>query len=237
VYCVDWDNYGRAETLQILDTNNNVLDTRNISSFTGGVWVVWNLSGHIQLRITLTGGINAVLSGIFFGGGGAATATVTAQFVKLDTSTQGSWQGVYGSGGYNVIGNSASYPSYITPVPRGNSTYIWAAAITDIRGLQTPGGNIRTAGTWYSYSQFMVDLPLSGPGPYQMAVSRVNCDNYSRAETLQILDANNNVLDTSSISNFTGGVWAVWNLSGHIRLLATLTSGINAVISGIFFHP
>jgi hypothetical protein len=43
----------------------------------------------------------------------------TAQFVKLDTLTQGSWQGVYGAGGYNEIGIPASYPSCVTAAPIG----------------------------------------------------------------------------------------------------------------------
>jgi hypothetical protein len=65
---LDWDNYlGRSQRIDILDANNNLLDTRSISSFTGGQYLVWNLSGHIILRITnTTPPSNAVLSGIFF---------------------------------------------------------------------------------------------------------------------------------------------------------------------------
>ena len=29
-------------------------------------WLLWNLSGHVTIRVTRTGGANAVVSGIFF---------------------------------------------------------------------------------------------------------------------------------------------------------------------------
>ena len=48
-------------------SNDHVLDTRLSGPFDQGEYLVWNLSGHVEIRITsLTG--NAVVSGIFFGG-------------------------------------------------------------------------------------------------------------------------------------------------------------------------
>jgi hypothetical protein len=44
-----------------------VLDSRTLSSFTGGQYLVWNLGGHVQLRVTNLSGISAVVSGLFFG--------------------------------------------------------------------------------------------------------------------------------------------------------------------------
>ncbi len=67
LYALDWDSQGRAETIQILDANtNSVLDTRNISSFTNGIYLVWNISGHVKINVIWTGGANAVISGAFF---------------------------------------------------------------------------------------------------------------------------------------------------------------------------
>jgi hypothetical protein len=57
--------------VDILDTSGNVLDTRPVSSFANGAYLVWNLSGHVIARITNTNlSANAVVSGLFFGGGG-----------------------------------------------------------------------------------------------------------------------------------------------------------------------
>jgi hypothetical protein len=43
-----------------------ILDTRTVSGFQGGEYLTWDLSGHVQLRITYLAGYNAVLSGLFF---------------------------------------------------------------------------------------------------------------------------------------------------------------------------
>jgi hypothetical protein len=53
--------------VSILDgVTNAVLDTQSLSSFQNGKYLVWNLTGHVILRVTNTGGINAVISGLLF---------------------------------------------------------------------------------------------------------------------------------------------------------------------------
>jgi hypothetical protein len=53
--------------VDILDGNNTLLDSRAASSFINGQYLVWNLSGHVVVRITNTNPpSNAVLSGLFF---------------------------------------------------------------------------------------------------------------------------------------------------------------------------
>lgn len=230
VYCLDWDSLGRSQALDILDANNNVLDSRSVSGFRNGVWLVWNVGGHVQLRVTRTGPTNAVISGIFFSPGGSA------HFAQLDTATQGTWQGIYGGDGYNVIGNAVAYPASVAPSPSGNLAYTWAAGTQDSRALQqTAAPGQRIAGVWYSSSQFVIDLPFSDAQLHELAVYCLDWDNIQRSETLEILDANNNVLDSRSLSSFAAGVWAVWNVSGHVQLRVRRTAGVNAVISGLFF--
>jgi uncharacterized repeat protein (TIGR01451 family) len=66
-YALDWDRTGRAETVQVVDANTGmVLDTRNISNFANGLYLVWNLGGHVKVKVTRTSGPNAVISGAFF---------------------------------------------------------------------------------------------------------------------------------------------------------------------------
>jgi hypothetical protein len=31
-------------------------------------------------------------------------------------------------------------------------------------------------------------------------------------------------------------VYLVWNVSGHVKINVALNTGINAVVSGVFFH-
>ena len=55
LYALDWDNYqgGRAEQIQILDAStNNVLDTRSVTGFQNGQYLVWNINGHVKIVVT-----------------------------------------------------------------------------------------------------------------------------------------------------------------------------------------
>src|SRR5262249_23769144 len=133
IYCVDWDSYGpRQQKIEILDGNDNVLDTRTLTSFTGGRYFVWSVTGHVEIRATAQS-TNAVIEGVFFGGAGTA-ATSTATFLTTDTTTQGNWKGKYGAEGYTVVGDGVQNPSYVTPSSNGLS-YTWAASTSDVRAL------------------------------------------------------------------------------------------------------
>ena len=67
IYCLDWDTTIRTQRIDILDTNGNVLNTQNVSNFHNGEYLVWQLSGHVQIRLTNTNNsANTVASGLFF---------------------------------------------------------------------------------------------------------------------------------------------------------------------------
>jgi hypothetical protein len=67
LYFLDWDRINRNETVSLVDASTGaVLDSRAVSSFAGGEYLSWNVSGHVQVRITNgAGSVNAVLSGVF----------------------------------------------------------------------------------------------------------------------------------------------------------------------------
>jgi hypothetical protein len=67
LYCLDWDNGGRTQTIDVLDAASGaVLNTRTVSGFRGGKYLIWNVTGHVQFRVTNTDGVNGVVSGLFF---------------------------------------------------------------------------------------------------------------------------------------------------------------------------
>jgi hypothetical protein len=238
LYCLDWDRLGRSETVAITDANGNVLSSESVTNFGEGVYLVWNVSGHVKIQVTLTGGANAVATGLFFGGTGTVvSSTGTAAFVKQDSTTQGNWQGVYGADGYVVIGDLTSNPSYVTPVASGEGQAVWPNSSTDIRDLQMASDPAnRIAGVWYTYSSFTVDLNVTDGNTHQVALYCLDWDRLGRGETVAITDANGNVLNSQSLTNFGGGVYLVWNVSGHVKIQVTLTGGPNAVATGLFFH-
>jgi hypothetical protein len=126
LYALDWDSFGgvRSEIIQILDADTNVqLDSQSIPNFIGGEYLVWNISGHVKITVSRTAGVNAVISGVFFGNGGTSIAsgsgsgngsggsgsnptpppplpTINAvAFIGIDTTTQGAWKG---AGNFNA---------------------------------------------------------------------------------------------------------------------------------------
>jgi fibronectin type 3 domain-containing protein len=331
LYFLDWgNNNGRAETVTISDVaTNTVLDTRSVSSFSGGVYDVWNIRGHVKITFATTAGVNSVLSGIFFGGasstivpgapiglaaqsgyqqigltwkptgiatsynvyrgtasaGESATPIATGvtttsytdtgitgtttyyykvaavnsigvgalsneasaasshsvAFVKTDTSTQGSWKGVYGGDGFNIVGDtSANNPtnaSYASGSVSGNTLHTWVASSILAPAMQktAAGAPDRVASCWYNASSITFDLTIIG-SPRQVALYLLDWDHNGRAETITISDATTNaVLDTRSASSFGNGVYEVWNINGHVKITVARTAGPNCVVSGMLF--
>jgi subtilisin family serine protease len=241
LYLLDWDAYlgGRSERIDTLDGNGSLLDTRSVAGFSTGQYLVWNLSGHVVLRITNTGAPtnNAVMSGLFFGG---ASAGAAAAFVRSDTATSGTWKGVYGVDGYAVVGDSATYPGYVAVTAAGNATAVWSSSTGDTRALQKASASDRIAATWFSSTSFTIDLAFNDTNTHQIALYLLDWDTYlgGRSERIDILDTNGNVLDTRSASSFTNGQYLVWNVAGHVvvRLSNTGAPTNNAVVSGLFFR-
>jgi hypothetical protein len=66
LYLVDWDSQGRSERVDVYDAATGVrYDTRTVSAFGGGAYLVFNVSGHVRFQLTDLAGPNAVLSGLF----------------------------------------------------------------------------------------------------------------------------------------------------------------------------
>jgi hypothetical protein len=233
LFLVDWDGTSRSETISVLDAaTSRVLDTETFSSFHGGQYAPWNVQGHVLIQVTRTGGVNAVVSGIFFD----PPTTTAALYCCYDTQTQGTWTGVYGTSGYQIANDAPDLPASASVSLKGGSLYTWAASTTDVRALQTASGSSnRIASTYYSPTTFTIDVNLRDGRYHGIELYLLDWDSTSRAETISILDAESNaVLDTETYSSFHNGEWADWDVRGHVLIQVTKTGGANAVVSGIF---
>jgi hypothetical protein len=84
LYAVDWDNGGRSETVQIVDAvSGNILDTRTLTAFTNGTYLVWNISGKVVMNISQNSGFNCLVNGVFFGAGNSVSVSVTPKTAGL----------------------------------------------------------------------------------------------------------------------------------------------------------
>jgi hypothetical protein len=246
LYLLDWDQYGggRSEQVQISDAKTgNVLDTENVSNFGSGEYLLWNVSGNVQISITSQDSFgSAVLSGLFLDPIPLTPTAGKATYVKTDTSTQGNWQGVYGSQGYNVIDDAASYPPYARISPSGNSNYVWTGSTTDPRALQEVNSNNRIAACWYAGTSmdqgFTVNVNITDGQTHQLALYLLDWDQYGggRSEQVQLYDATTGTqLSAVTVSNFGPGKYLVWDISGDVQIrILSLDNFGSAVLSGLF---
>lgn len=176
-----------------------------------------------------------------YGGGSSIPLGNSASFVKIDTTTQGSWHGVYGADGYNIFGANQNYPTYVSVTPSGNSLYTWADPTGDTRGLYKDSVTTnRIAATWYSNTNFTLDVNITDGASHQVSIYMVDWDsNNSRQAKIEVLDGTTSgILDTQNLANYSGGDYLVYNVSGHVifRFTNIGSGGNNVVTSGIFFR-
>jgi hypothetical protein len=67
LYALDWDFRDRVELIEVRDAvSGTVLDSRTISSFSGGQYLVWAVRGRVTVRVTSISGYETVASALFF---------------------------------------------------------------------------------------------------------------------------------------------------------------------------
>ena len=245
VYCLDWDgndNDKRSQRIEVLDAGiNAVLDTRAVNAFGSGRYLVWQLKGHVLIRITHTGnpGSNAVISGLFFGPGSAVASDASATFIEADITTQGNWKGVYGAKGFNVIGDVENYPAHVPVLVSGATPFTEKQPESDVNWLQKDKTTDPNFSSWFSETNFTIDINLSDGQEYRVAVYCLDWDEKDkRSQKIEVLDAaTNDVLDTRDVDAFSAGRYLVWQLKGHVKFKVTHEGGggSNAVVSGLFF--
>jgi hypothetical protein len=155
----------------------------------------------------------------------------TATFVKTDTTTQGNWSATYGHDGESIWDGTVALPSYATLAAQNASNWVWATGSSDPRTLNG------IAGCWYSPTSFTFQLALTGT--HQVSFYLMDWDTWQggRIETI-LISSGGTVLASQQFSKFTGGVYAVFDISGSVTVTVTNNnSASNAVVNGVFFDP
>jgi hypothetical protein len=191
---------------------------------------------YYRVRATNSSGYSGFSNEAFATTGQAAATTASATFLTTDTTTQGTWKGVYGDDGFNVVDNFVQYPGYAQVSTGGAGHYQWNDATTEIRALQKVSDNQRIAACWTSPVQFTIDVNLTDGFAHRIALYFMDWDRTGRSETVEVLDAGSGaVLSTQTISAFEQGKYLVWSAKGHITFRVSRVTGPNAVVMGIFF--
>jgi hypothetical protein len=229
-YCMDWSALGRVQTIDALDpATGTVLDTRTLSSFTAGQYLIWDITGYVRFRLTCRAGPNAIVNGLFFG-------APTAVFVATDSVTLGSWKGRYGADGATIVGDSVRHPAYAQTTTSSTSTWIWAQSTTNARALMKAASSDRIASCWYATGSFTIDVNITDASRHRIALYFIDWSALGRVQTIDVLDAaTGTVLDTRTLSSFTAGQYLIWDIAGYVRFRLTCRAGPNAIVNGLFF--
>ena len=158
-----------------------------------------------------------------------------ATFLKLDTTTKGSWKGVYGADGYMIQADATSLPTYAQISVNDASQFTWLDPTTELRAVEKSANTERIAACWYSDSNFNVDVNFTDGQTHQLALYGLDWDANNRIVLFEALDGTTGaVLDSRSLAVFDSGKYLVWNVKGHVKFRLTNVNSTNAVLSGIF---
>ncbi len=240
LYVADLDKKHRSELVQVIDPATGlVYDSEEVTKFTKGEYLVWNLQGDVDITITNQGGPNAVFSGIFFDG----VSTSPSLFLGTNTTISGAnWRNQYGSQGDVIAGDNnadtnATYVSSLTMT--GETTKILSAANANPTALAKNYDIARNiTAYWSSSTSFDIDLIFSDANLHQVTLYAADYENKNRSERIEEIDpTTGDVLASTDILSFHKGVFVTFNASGSVdfRVINTGSSKSNAVISGIFF--
>jgi hypothetical protein len=165
-----------------------------------------------------------------------AAPSARATFVSIDTATQGNWRERYGADGYELAQAGGRPPAYAQVIVEGQKLYTWAASSSEAKALEKPDGGDRLAACWYQEGSFTLEIAPTDEATHRVALYCVDWDPGNRAQSLEVLDAaTGTVLDSRAIAGFDQGKYVVWDVKGRVRIRATQTGELNAVVSGIFF--
>ncbi|MFZ1155520.1 MAG: hypothetical protein WAN93_11505, partial [Solirubrobacteraceae bacterium] len=175
--------------------------------------------------------VNAVLSGIFFGGAGSTPAA------PVSSAPQGNWVGTYGAAGHvlgawNGTTDLVSVPNATFTVEKG-ARFRWATVTTDVRALQSPDKSTRAATTYFDPSQIQLKLKFTTAYTGNLELYAVDWDKRGRREMITVNG------QTAVLTNdFSEGAWVSFPISvvagGSVVITVDQTAGVNAVLSGIF---
>ena len=148
--------------------------------------------------------------------------------------------GVYGNTGYVVAGDNiaptaVNLPATVTYTNTGYGPFYYPSAEGSSTALQRPNGTGQVASAFYSPTSFTVSLAFSDTSTHRIALYLADFDNQNRSESVQAFDANGNALTSAvSVSNFTGGQYVLFNVTGNVTFQFAHIAGGSAVLAGLF---
>lgn len=241
-YFLDWDEAGRQTQVEIVDGQSGAaLHTQVISNFSNGLYLTWEVRGHVQLRLTPlapTGG-NAALSALFLDPKFMPPVKPAARWVRADHVTRGNWKSLYGSEGAIVVGDQSVIPSYGSISVSGKTDIFWTNSTSEVRAPMRINDTNRVAAEWQTSSYMLIDINITDAQTHQISLYAMDWPRANRGIVVEVLDGETNkTLNRQDLGNYNEGKHLVWDVKGHIKLrLRTYAASPSVTISGLFFQP
>jgi subtilisin family serine protease len=168
-----------------------------------------------------------------------AVQNILNDYVSTDTVRQGSWSNFYGSNGAYVVGESTSFPSFVTVNQTGGSPVILDDTTKNLAGLElTTDPTQRISAYEAAASTESINMNFTDGQAHQVALYIADLDNKKRVETVELIDnVSGDVLNAQTISKFKNGEYLLYDLRGNVSLKLVNDSGPGVVYSGLFFDP
>jgi len=164
-----------------------------------------------------------------------------AELVSTDTTTQGNWKGNYGVDGFGIAddpsANNPTLPSYASFYVYEGDSYTWSynTSLAPALEVTAAGSTKRMAAAWFWPTSFKIDLAMKDGKSHQYSLYFLDWMNSHRSEMVTITNASSGeVLDRQLITDFSGGIYKTWQISGHVTITISTVTGRNCVVSGMF---
>jgi subtilisin family serine protease len=239
LYLADYDHKKRQERIQVIDSpTGNILAQQDITNFTTGQYVSFQITGSVTFRISDLSGPNAVVSGIFFD----APFGQKASYLGTDTTTGGNWrQSQFGLTTAYVVGDN--FPGFDDPqnslitnynaseavlsYPSGSSAALYKTSVTKVTN--------RIEAYLYSNTSFELSYNPGDLLNHTVALYFADYQNDHRLEVVTIYNPATLQVETKQVvSNFSKGKYLLFDISGEALITVSNGGYPNAVLSGVF---
>ncbi len=165
------------------------------------------------------------------------TPAGTAAYIGTDHDTKGNWKGPYGSQAEYIVNDSTTLPSYATLTTSG-SAITYSSSTGSVSALERRSSG-RIASALSASGPVSLGLDLSDGHVHRIDIYLLDWNGRSASsEKVSLLDASTGaVLSSETVSGYSSGKYAAFNISGNVTIKVTPVIGSVAAVSGFFLDP
>jgi glucose/arabinose dehydrogenase len=162
----------------------------------------------------------------------AEMPAAAAELLWMDTVSQGTWIGAYGSEGFAIPAHATNYPAYVGVDFGIASAHVYFPE-GGLRELQTADGSSRIFPVWKVVTP--VGLKFLDGSNHVLAAYFVDPEG-TRQQQIHLFDGETGApLWTHNLTSFRDGVYLVWKVRGHVKIQVMAIFGPSTYLGGLFF--